>query len=143
MRAAKVAFSLSVALLVAPSSCLPDLVSFTRTFFFPLFPKVRDPFVTVTRPESERTVAAKESLPAVSARIPFSVKPFEATVARSSLRTLFSARFTSLRSADFIVFTDACDADAPTGVSDAGAAGDSRNYEDGGHSKGGESFSHA
>ena len=41
---------------------LPDLVSFTRTFFFPLFPKVRDPLVTVTFRSPERTVAVEGDL---------------------------------------------------------------------------------
>jgi hypothetical protein len=46
----------------------------------------------------------------------------DAIVARSRFATALSARFTSFRSADFIVRCVTCDAEASTGVLAAGAA---------------------
>ena len=120
VRGVKTTFTVSVTRLACCSTFLPDLESLRRRVDRPGRANVRDPRATVTRLAweappgvvAERIVAAADALPATSARMRLSAKPFASTLARSSFRTLLRARLTSLRSVVFTVRRGCSDDDA-------------------------------
>ena len=81
------AFTVSVMLVAPASRLLPAVVSLSRAFPLPRPSNLAEPRATV-RPLA---VAVKDAVPALSSRIPLTVKPLVATEARSSVPTVLRA----------------------------------------------------